>query len=472
MVLLRKQNYLVALYNQRLIDVSVPGFPRWKAVTQVFEWAFSIATRDLWTGSGELNNLYLTGNHNTNVTRLQTRFYRTGLLALFLSPIVLVCLLIYVFFTTLEELHSSPGMLFSRTWSRLAEWRLRNFNEVNTALHDRLSSAYPHSRAYYSQFRNPISTTLARLLIYMLTFIAAPLIVITIFAEHALSYNLWAGTGTRSLLFFATLITTLLALLRSILPSDNYVFEPQLHMEKIVRHITLPPVPNYDWISDAHEPEIYNRFQTYFKAKWHIFVSELLAVITVPFIFMFSMVNISDSLLTFLKNYTIEEIGPGLGSGLVFCSLDASHTPIQTKSNISQHYITNDNVKSCYSKSQSTTMGNLEKEAEMNTSKDFCTNGNVDYHVIPMLTNDFESYRAEYLRLKLNESIIGFKGYYQDWIPTSKESRALLADDFVVEVGQSMYRSDDFNRATNQFPTLFRLPIGQPSLTYKSPLII
>jgi autophagy-related protein 9 len=435
MIITRKHNYMVGLYNQRLINVSVPWFPSWRSVTTVFEWSFDFATRDLWTELGEVNPDYISGDYAASVAKLRKAFVRTGILGLVLSPVILIAMILYAFFTFLDEVRNSPGVIFSRTWSTLAKWRFRCFDEVPCCLQDRLASAYPDARSYTQQFKSAVTISLARFGVYALAILAAPLVIFSLVAEDVLEVNLWGEPWPRKVIWVATIVAAALAVVRSLVPGDDFVPAPQKFMNKLLKHVRLPPLPpqreygyevNYEWVRDAHSPFVRNRFAGYFKSKGLIFLSELTAVITVPFIFLYSMYDEAGEIVQFLKENTVP-MGPGLGTKFIHSGLDSMDrlTPVSSPASSGSISLGGGVV--------SPSIGELGANATRGISSPNqfgykSKSGPVDKNVL--------------FNNKVAESVLTFKGYYPHWKPASSQSAELLSSNDVQQYGSTAYRPD------------------------------
>jgi hypothetical protein len=436
MIITRKKNYMVGLYNQRLMNVSVPWFPSWRNVTTVFEWSFEYATQDLWTELGEVNPDYISGDYQTSVYKLRRAFVRTGILGLVLSPVVLVAMIMYAFFAFLDQVRNSPGVLFSRTWSTLAKWRMRCIDEVDCCLADRLASAYPEAREYTHQFKNRVMITIARFLVFALAVLIAPLAIFSLIAEDVLEINIWGEPWPRKVVYVFTIIAALLAVVRELVPGDDFVPTPQKHMAKVLKHVRLPPLPiqrhyghdlQYEWVRDAHCPFVRDRFAGYYKSKGLIFLSELAAVVTVPFIFMYSMYDEAGEIIQFLRDHTVP-MGPGLGTKFAQSGLDSIDLIAPPSSQDGEA------LAASAPAATTTTIGSLGLSALRSSAR--------PANLFGKQTKSLPVDKNALFRSKVEESVLTFKGYYPHWAPTSPSSSGLLDSTEFTQYGSTAYRPD------------------------------
>lgn len=529
MIITRKSNYLVALYNQRLMNVSVPWFPRWRNVTTVFEWCFDWATADLWTDLGEVNPDYLLGDEARAIAKLRRSFARVGLLGLLASPLVLVAMTGYAFFAFLEQVRNSPGVLFSRTWSTLSRWQMRCFDEVDCCLADRLASAYPPARNYTNQFKNPVSITIARFLVFALAVLIAPLVVVSLIAEDVLELNLWGDPWPRKVIWVFTIVAALLAVVRAVIPGDDFVPSPHRYMEKTLRHVRLPDIPpqrvdgveyHYEWVRDAHAPYVFKRFNGYFKAKYLTFLSELSAVITVPFIFMYSMYDEAGEIIQFLRKHTVE-LAPGLGTKFTYSGLESlsqlpapsrrvvyeapiisgGRTQYQGMATIfgmpSDHQnapLADQNTQLAQQLAQQTSQqapaSSSSRRSTLGDSSNVLLAGSAppatDYGSRAQPASPTSVYgrflptsagvgaptvaekRDLAFRNKIMESVITFGGFYPHWQPASAASTDLLKSGDVQQYGSTAYRPNPAAIANEQMVSYLGVPHSRPTTLVRS----
>lgn len=434
MIITRKKNYMVGLYNQRLINVSVPWFPSWRNVTSIFEWSFSFATRDLWTELGEVNPDYISGDYHTSVAKLRKSFMQTGILGLVLAPVILIVMIIYALITMLDEIRNSPGVIFSRQWSSLAKWRLRCFDEVDCCLEDRLAMASPKARSYVAQFKNPIIITFGKLATWMLLTLLVPFILLPFFMSNdVLNYMVWQGSWTKSVLVVTGVVASALTVARGLVPADDFVSDPQKYMKEMLEFIRLPPLPRqremgfdtqYEWIRDAHSPFVQGRFTGYFKAKGLSFLSECSAVLTVPFIMMYSLYAEAGEIVQFLKDHTVP-MGPGLGTKFLHSGLD-SIDQIRVEETARPHFPPSVSLASPLLAEETQGVRPIQRALPLQW--------------LPKPSNSMPLDRSLIFRDKVEESILTFKGYYPHWSPASSASADILTSGTVHHYGSTAYR--------------------------------
>jgi autophagy-related protein 9 len=110
-------------------------------------WALAIATYWLKGPSVLSEGVVLTW-----IGRLRRRFILLGFINALLAPFIVVYLLFYSFFRYFEEYHKNPASIGSRSFTELAKWRFREYNELEHFFKQRLNQAHQPAQNYLDQF--------------------------------------------------------------------------------------------------------------------------------------------------------------------------------------------------------------------------------------------------------------------------------------------------------------------------------
>jgi hypothetical protein len=193
-----------------------------------------------------------------------------------------------------------------------------------------------------------------------------------------------ATIAGRTVLWLLGVGGAIVGALRTLLPPDNFVYEPNVLMEEIAKHTNYIPL---DWIDNAHTRRVRDEFLGYFQYKAVVFFLEILSVIFAPLVFMFSLPKSADDIIRFLREMSVEEEGLG-----TMCKL------------------------ACF---------------------DLAQNGNADYGAEPVTSDP--SRHTQHGKLEM--SVVAFKANHPDWEPEIDATKKFLH-------GVIQYRqSETFNRA-------------------------
>lgn len=298
--MLNKENYIIALFSKKVITTSLPYFPKWKFTTKIFEWGLRHLLDTLvFDESGRVRSEYLDFSHHTRLAeQLKKHSKFLGIVGLIISPFLFCILMLNFFITYVHDLRQSPQSLGLRTWSPLARWRFRDYNEVDHLFEERLARAYSYATKYVDQFENPIVTTISNFGTLILGSLLGSLLVISIINDNFINYELFFG---RSVLFTIGILSAAIAFFRSLMKKDDYVFEANELFKKIAEHA------HYftdNWIRNSHKKKYMRKFSTYFRLKVVIYLEEILSVFITPILFIYTISELADDIVSFMRNHT------------------------------------------------------------------------------------------------------------------------------------------------------------------------
>merc|ERR1719163_192691 len=119
---------------------------------------------------------------------LRNRFYMAGVVNLVLSPFIFMFMLIYFFFKHAQEMHKNPSTVGTRTWSHLARWKIREFNELEHFFDHRINSSFKAANEYVLQFPSNELAVLAKFVVFIAGSFASVLILLSLVDESLLLY--------------------------------------------------------------------------------------------------------------------------------------------------------------------------------------------------------------------------------------------------------------------------------------------
>ncbi|KAJ2744242.1 autophagy protein atg9 [Coemansia sp. BCRC 34301] len=316
--IMRRENYMLALFNKDLLDISVPGLGKEQVLTKALEWNLSFCLMNyLFDERGQLRRRFLKESNRAILSEgLRRRFKFMAVINMMFAPFIVVFLVLYSFLRYFEELYHEPGTLSSRAFTPYAKYKFRNFNEVPHSFRARLNSAHPKAALYLSQFRNDALIAVARFVSFVAGSFTALLIVFTV-VDNELSLE-FEITGHRTVLFYIGLFSAILAAARGMIPAEEQEY---LHPAWIIRDALedlqyMEP----EWRGKLETTMVRRGFESLFTYKLVIFLHELLGVVTAPFIMMFSLPDCADKVVDFFREFTVHV--DGLGYVCSFAAFD------------------------------------------------------------------------------------------------------------------------------------------------------
>lgn len=131
--IMRKENFVIALYDNNILDLSLPvPLLRTCALTKTLEWNINLCILGFaFNEKGYLKQAFLRESQREYLgEELKKRFVLAGFLNIILSPFLVTYFVLLNFFRYFNEYKTSPGSIGSRQYTPIAEWKFREYNEL------------------------------------------------------------------------------------------------------------------------------------------------------------------------------------------------------------------------------------------------------------------------------------------------------------------------------------------------------
>ncbi|GAA6024138.1 hypothetical protein JCM8202_004269 [Rhodotorula sphaerocarpa] len=325
--IMREENYLIALFNKDLLDISLP-LPRvlqkpagWvfgmgvrkqrfgkSMLTQTLEWNLGFCLLGFLFGrEGQVRRAFLSDRNKSElVAALRRRFLLMGLINAVFAPFIVCYLLMYSFFRYFEEYHKNPSSIGSRQFTPLARWKFREFNELPHLFQQRLAQAHPLADQYINHYPKAKTVLLSRFVAFLAGSFAAVLILFSLIDPDAfLHFEITPG---RTVLFYIGVFGTVLAVARGMLPDENRVVDPELLIREIVEHTHYMPA---EWKDKLHSTEVHLAFGKLFQMKVVLFLQEIFSVLITPFVLWYSLPKCAGPVVDFFREFSVHVDGLG-----------------------------------------------------------------------------------------------------------------------------------------------------------------
>ncbi|PHH63568.1 hypothetical protein CDD82_1884 [Ophiocordyceps australis] len=308
--LMRRDNYLIAMINKDLINLSLPlPFMRGRQLfSKTMEWYLHYAILDMvFNELGQVRQDFLRADQRVVLSRkLRQRLYFAGLLNLLFAPVVLAYVVIVYFFTYYNEYQKDPKLAAARKYTALAEWKFREFNELPHIFYERLHMSYPFATRYVDQFPKRVTEEIARSVAFISGALTAVLALCTLLdSELFLGFEI---TPDRTVLFYLGIFGGVWAITRGMVSEESNVFNPEWALRQVIQYTHY--VPDH-WRGRLHSFEVKREFSDLYKMKVVIFLEEIMGIITTPLLLLLSLPQCSDQIVDFFREFTIHIDGLG-----------------------------------------------------------------------------------------------------------------------------------------------------------------
>lgn len=308
--LMRKENYLIALFNKDILDLTlpIPFFKHHQMFSRTLEWNLNICILDfVFNEQGQLRPIFLKESHRKPLSEaLRRRFIVVGIINILIAPFLVLYFLMHHFFRYFNEYQKNPSLVGSRQYTPLAEWKFREFNELWHLFQRRINMSYPFATRYIDQFPKDKTTQVARFVGFIAGAIASVLALASVIdPELFLGFEI---TPDRTVLFYLGLFGSIWAAARGMVPEKTLVFDPEFALREVIDYTHYQPA---HWRGKLHSDEVKREFAVMYQMKVVIFLEEILSMIVTPFILCFSLPHCSDRIIDFFREFTIHVDGLG-----------------------------------------------------------------------------------------------------------------------------------------------------------------
>jgi autophagy-related protein 9 len=308
--LMRKENYLIALFNKDILDLTLPLpiLGRRQLFSRTLEWNINQCVMDyVFNEHGQVRPLFLKESHRKALSDgLRRRFQFAATLNIFVAPFLVTYFLVHYFFTYFTEYQRNPSQIGSRQYNPFAEWKFREFNELWHLFQRRINMSYPFASRYIDQFPKDKTVQVSRFVAFVAGALAAVLAVASIVdPEMFLNFEI---TKDRSVIFYLGVFGSIWAVARSLLPEENLVYEPEFALQEVIEFTHYRPA---HWDGRLHSDDVRKEFATLYQPKLLIFLEEILSMIVTPFVLWFSLPNCSERIIDFFREFTVHVDGLG-----------------------------------------------------------------------------------------------------------------------------------------------------------------
>ena len=308
--LMRQDNYYVALYNKDILDFTLPlpfvGTRQF--YSKSLEWCIDFClTNFIFDEQGSIRPFCLeVRNRKALVTALRRRLQFAALTSVLIAPFNILRFCTLYFFTYYTEFTKNPSRISARTFTPFAEWKIREFNELDHLFQRRLRQAYPFANDYLKQFPKDRTDQICRFVALVSGAIAAVLTILSLWdPELFLGFEVTPG---RTALFWLTVMIGIFTAAHGALPDENEVHDPVLHLKEVLMFTHYMPA---HWKDRLHSNEVRAEFSAMYQMKILIFTEEILSLIVAPWILLRNATHRCERVVDFFREQTVHVDGIG-----------------------------------------------------------------------------------------------------------------------------------------------------------------
>ena len=282
-IILKDENYLVALINSNLLNVYK------KVYTKQLEF--------------NLKYILLFDIDNLDAKKVKKDFVKYGILNLIFSPFIFLFLIVYLFIKYVDEFYSIENnkIIRTRKYSIYAKWKFREYNELRHFFERRISKSSIYANEYINQFRSRNMEVFAKFLCIISGGFIGFFLILSILDESILLYVRFLD---RSLIFYAGIVGIISPISRNFIKStETKIYNPETIMkEKIYKYTRYMPD---HWKNKCNTYNVRDEFLSLYPYTIYSILIDLLSIFTTPFIMIYRLPSQSEELVEFItKNST------------------------------------------------------------------------------------------------------------------------------------------------------------------------
>lgn len=385
--IMRKDNFLIAFWNQRLLDVQIGQRQYW---CPTLEWSIHLCVLNfMFNHRYELRPAFV-----LDVQSLERRFIVCGIVHALLLPFLLLFVSLHFLFRNVYDFKTQKQYMGNRQWSSVAQWTFREFNELPHVFERRMEPSYSASEQYLKLFgQSEFLAALGKLLVFLGGAVGGLLLVLGVVSDAILLHvQLWG----RNLLWYAGMAGIVYSFGKGLLPikeaqpsvTRNLFADMDAALKTVSTHTHHYPE---HWKGRGWDRNVHSQFSMLFDSKVKLFLWELISLILAPYILIVRLSKCAPAICEFCTTIKAKVPGSGDVCGYSTFDFDVFRDEAWDGKTLGQS-IANEPIAPGVSLTESILKkGNLE-EATRQHPKPKCKNG------------------------KMEKSFFGFKTSHPSWI--------------------------------------------------------
>lgn len=290
--IMRKENYLISIFNKNVLEINAYSKPiEWVVTYSIINYLFD----------GEIpRKQVLDRTYRTYyVERLKKRLVIHGILFLTISPAIFIYLLAHYCFSYFDRVRNS-SILTTRMWTPYAQYKFREYNELNHYFNARLAKARLAADEYLAQFPNHLLSIAAQFISFTAGALLGLILLMSAVSDNILiNVTVWG----RSLFVIAGGLSIVLAATRGMISDEVKLPECQKSLDDIAEHTHYR---KRTW-DNALGKEVHEEISALYQYRIVLFVHNMAAVLIAPLLLIFHFPNKAEQIIDFMAEFTVRD---------------------------------------------------------------------------------------------------------------------------------------------------------------------
>jgi autophagy-related protein 9 len=313
--LMRRENYLIALFNKDILNltVPVPFVGKRQFFSLSIQWMINQCVMGyVFDEHEQVRKVFLTDRERGKlIETLRQRFRRAAILSLIITPFVVLSVCLFSVYRYFAEFYKDPAQLGARTFTPYAEWKFREFNELSHQFEVRKTKALKPSHVYLQMFPKDKTNQFFSFVAFVSGTLLLPLVAVTwLHSEKAMEFEITKG---KNIIFWVGIASGLFIFARNALSThplfeDDLPPDPEHALQRVIDETHYCPA---HWKGRLHSDEVRVEFSALYKMKILVFLDEMLSLIATPYVLWFSLPRSTERIVDFFREFTIHVDGLG-----------------------------------------------------------------------------------------------------------------------------------------------------------------
>ena len=291
-----QDNYFIALIDK--------GIFKLKYLTRLMEWNLRYTIIHYIFDENIKPRKDILINKTNHVNSIKTRITIVSIMNFIFMPLIMGFMIFYSLFEYCEKFYNKPELIKTRSWTKLALWKFREYNETYHIFHERIKKANKSAQEYTGQFHSRLLETFSHLVVFIAGTFFTILIFLSIINENIL-IKLYIS-DTKTVIWFLGILATIITFFRTMI-KDSIMFYPNKYMKELRKSISF--FPEF-WEETATTKNVKESFFNLYQYKLSILCQEIFITLMVPFD-LYSLNDYVDEIVTFIQLNTKKD--PQLG---------------------------------------------------------------------------------------------------------------------------------------------------------------
>lgn len=289
--ILRKDNFVLGVMRHVLT------YHSWISLSKIMEWELGFIIMTYLFVGRRLREAI-------DIASFKKRLRMIGVINIIIIPFLLIFAGVYVVFRYGEIMCTKSRYITSREWSKSIRLRIRGYSELPHEFEDRLFRAKKYADKYYSFFRPTLVYNLAQLLLVLLgiTFAVFAGMVVVNF-NFLIKFELWG----KSCFQYISLVFTGIVMLKTYLNKYTRVVGSEEKTRRYLgKMLEILEVGECELTRGSPiDKETFKEFSgRWYYSRVKIVLLELWGILTLPYIFIKTLPEFTESIVQYLDNNT------------------------------------------------------------------------------------------------------------------------------------------------------------------------